>query len=64
MNGTESNGISGCYIAFNPEFEDISCLDILSAFNIIHIFYYIENALKRAQESLIHAWLRKRQMAE
>ena len=25
--------------------------------NKVHILYYIENALKRAQESLIHAWL-------
>jgi len=38
-------------------FEDISCLEILCTLNKVHILYYIENALKRAQESLIHAWL-------
>jgi hypothetical protein len=37
-------------------FEDISHLELLSTFNRIHIFYYIENSLKRAQESLIHSW--------
>lgn len=38
-------------------FENISYLEILSTGDKIHIFYYIENALKRAQESLIHSYL-------
>ncbi len=39
------------------QFENISKFDILSALNSIHVFYYIENALKRAQEYLVHARL-------
>lgn len=44
----------------HSRFESISYLEILSTGNQVHIFYYIENALKRAQESLIHSYLEER----
>lgn len=42
----------------SSRFENISYVEVLSTQANIHIFYYIENSLKRAQESLIHAYLK------
>ncbi len=41
----------------SSRFENISYLELLSIHTHIHLFYYIENSLKRAQESLIHSYL-------
>ena len=38
-------------------FENVSFLEILSTDDRIHAFYYIENALQRSREYLIHSWL-------
>jgi len=38
-------------------FENISRLLVLSTLSHIHLFYYIESSLKRAQESFVHAIL-------
>lgn len=45
-------------LPISSRFENISFLEILSTQHHIHLFYYIENSLKRAQESLIHSYLK------
>lgn len=42
----------------SSRFEIISFLDVISTHYHIHLFYYIENSLKRAQESLVHSYLK------
>jgi hypothetical protein len=37
-------------------FENISYVEVLSAASRIHLLYYIENSLKRAQESFVHSY--------
>ena len=41
----------------SSRFENISYLLILSTATHIHLFYYMENSLKRAQESFVHSYL-------
>ncbi|NLB43319.1 MAG: hypothetical protein GX815_13920 [Clostridiales bacterium] len=45
-------------LPISSRFENISFLEVLSTHYHIHLFYYIENSLKRAQESLIHSYLK------
>jgi hypothetical protein len=40
----------------SSRFEDISWLSVLSNASHVHLFYYIENSLKRAQESFVHSY--------
>jgi hypothetical protein len=41
----------------SSRFENISYLEVLSTAGSIHLLYYIENSLKRAQESFVHSYL-------
>lgn len=41
----------------SSRFENITRLELLNGSNCLHLFYYIENALKIAHESLIHSYL-------
>lgn len=45
-------------LPISSRFENISFLELISTRYHIHLFYYIENSLKRAQESLIHSYLK------
>ena len=40
----------------SSRFEDISWLSVLSDASHVHLLYYIENSLKRAQESFVHSY--------